>query len=72
MGLQQRRRTKALRVRYGATKPLPKPAGKYHVEPTEEEQMTAFEAATRRRRDLSWREQRASVEAMKKVMGRGK
>lgn len=65
MGLAQRRRTRALRVRYGATKPLPKPPGKYHVAMTEEEQMISFEAMKRRSGDRNWREQRASHAAMR-------
>lgn len=67
MGLQQRRRTRALRVLYGATKPLPRPKGKYHVEATYDEQMTSFEAASRRHRDLNWREQRAAAAAMRAI-----
>jgi len=67
MGLQQRRRTRALRVLYGATKPLPRPKGKYHVPMTYDEQMTDFEAASRRSGDRNWREQRASAAAMKAI-----
>jgi len=37
-----------LRALYGATKPLPKPPGKYQREWTEEEQLRDFEAAKRR------------------------
>lgn len=68
MGVMQRRRTKALRVLYGATKPLPKPPGKYHVPMTYDEQMTEFEAHSRRSRDRNWREARASHAAMRAVL----
>ena len=70
MGLAQRRRTRALRVRYGATKPMPKPPGKYHVQPTDEEQATAFEAARRRSAESRPWEQRAAAAAMRTVFKR--
>jgi hypothetical protein len=44
-----------LRVLYTATKPLPRPAGKYHLVPTHEEQMRDFETAQRRSPDYQAR-----------------
>lgn len=67
MSLSRKLAAKALRVRYGATKPLPHPGGKYGVRPTDEEQLADFEAAARRRRERDWRGQRAGAQAMQQV-----
>ena len=74
MSLRLKRAARALRVLYGATKPLPHPGGRYHVAPTYEEQMNEFESATRRRLDSDPHqfERRAGHAASRAVMGRGK
>jgi hypothetical protein len=65
MSLRLRNVNRALRVRFGATKPLPKPPGKYHLEPTEEEQMRELEAARMRGR-------RAGIAAERALFGKAK
>jgi hypothetical protein len=60
-----------LRVLYGAVNPLPKPPGRYHVEPTDDEQMREFEAARRRSPGFDLRRW-AGIKAEQAIFNRGK
>lgn len=70
MSLRLKKAARALRVLYGATKPLSKPPGRYHLKPTDDEQMREFEAAQRRDPDYEFR-RRSGVAADRAFFRRG-